>query len=47
MHLPRGKDEQQYEATRNFYCRNGFIPAEIFPTLWHEEHPCPFLVKAL
>ncbi|OAP37239.1 hypothetical protein ATC00_25845 [Sinorhizobium americanum] len=36
---PGGKDEQQYEATRNFYCRNGFIPAEIFPTLWHEEHP--------
>ena len=44
---PRGKDEPQYEATRNFYYRNGFIAAEIFPTLWHVEHPCLFLVKPL
>ncbi len=44
---PRGRDEPQFEATRAFYLRNGFIPAEIFPTLWHEEHPCLFLVKPL
>ncbi|MGK9286678.1 GNAT family N-acetyltransferase [Sinorhizobium meliloti] len=44
---PRGRDEPQYEATRAFYHRNGFIPAEIFPTLWHEDHPCLFLVKPL
>lgn len=44
---PRGREEPQYEATRAFYHRNGFIPAEIFPTLWHEEHPCLFLVKPL
>ena len=44
---PRGREEPQYEATRAFYYRNGFIAAEIFPTLWHEEHPCLFLVKPL
>lgn len=44
---PRGKDEPQYDATRAFYDRNGFIRAEIFPTLWHEDHPCLFFVKPL
>ncbi|WP_425288632.1 GNAT family N-acetyltransferase [Sinorhizobium glycinis] len=44
---PRGRKEPHYEATRGFYLRNGFIPAEIFPTLWHEDHPCLFLVKPL
>ncbi|MCF1433026.1 GNAT family N-acetyltransferase [Agrobacterium vitis] len=44
---PRGKREPQYEATRAFYDRNGFIRAEVFPTLWHEDHPCLMLVKPL
>jgi GNAT superfamily N-acetyltransferase len=44
---PRGRDEPQFEATRNFYDRNGFIAAEIFPNLWHKDHPCLFLVKPL
>ncbi len=44
---PRGRDEPQYDATRAFYDRNGFIRAEIFPTLWHEDHPCLFFVKSL
>lgn len=44
---PRGKDEPQYDATRAFYDRNGFIRAEIFPTLWGEDHPCLFFVKPL
>lgn len=40
---PRGRHEPQYDATRAFYDRNGFIRAEVFPTLWHEDHPCLFL----
>lgn len=44
---PRGRDEPQFEATRNFYDRNGFIRAEVFPNLWHADHPCLFLVKPL
>ncbi len=43
----RGKTEPQYDATRAFYDRNGFIRAEVFPTLWHEDHPCLFFVKPL
>ncbi|MCP3469095.1 GNAT family N-acetyltransferase [Bradyrhizobium sp. CCGUVB1N3] len=44
---PRDRDEPQYAETRAFYERNGFIAAEIFPTLWHEDFPCLFLVKPL
>ncbi|MGG6894982.1 MULTISPECIES: GNAT family N-acetyltransferase [Rhizobium] len=44
---PRGKDEPQYEATRAFYDRNGFIRAEVFPTLWSKGNPCLFFVKPL
>ncbi len=44
---PRGRDEPQFEATRRFYDRNGFVRAEVFPRLWHEDHPCLFMVKPL
>ncbi|MGV1760729.1 GNAT family N-acetyltransferase [Rhizobium sp. P44RR-XXIV] len=44
---PRGRNEPQYDATRTFYDRNGFIRAEIFPTLWQEDNPCLFFVKPL
>lgn len=44
---PRGKDEPHLDATREFYARNGFLKAEVFPTLWAETHPCLFLVKPL
>ena len=44
---PRGRHEPQYDATRAFYDRNGFIRAEIFPTLWHEDNPCLLFVKPL
>ncbi|WP_064708509.1 GNAT family N-acetyltransferase [Rhizobium bangladeshense] len=44
---PRGRDEPQFKATRRFYDRNGFVRAEVFPRLWHEDHPCLFMVKPL
>ncbi|WP_106797380.1 GNAT family N-acetyltransferase [Rhizobium sp. H4] len=44
---PRGRDEPQFEATRRFYDRTGFIRAEVFPKLWHEDHPCLFMVKPI
>jgi GNAT superfamily N-acetyltransferase len=44
---PRDRDEPQYAATRAFYEGSGFIAAEIFPKLWHEDFPCLFLVKPL
>ncbi|MBX5229999.1 GNAT family N-acetyltransferase [Rhizobium sp. NLR9b] len=44
---PRGRNEPQFEATRRFYDRNGFVRAEVFDKLWHEDHPCLFMVKPL
>ncbi|RJL13069.1 GNAT family N-acetyltransferase [Paracoccus siganidrum] len=43
----RGLDEPHYAATRAFYRANGFIAAEVFPTLWHPDSPCLFQVKPL
>ena len=37
----------EYDATVAF-CRGvGFLPLEVFPTLWDENNPCLILVKAL
>ncbi|MBX4958134.1 GNAT family N-acetyltransferase [Rhizobium lentis] len=44
---PRGRDEPQFEATRRFYDRTGFVKAEVFPKFWREDHPCLFMIKPL
>ena len=36
-----------YAKSRAFYEAVGFIPLEVFPTLWDEANPCLVLVKAL
>ena len=36
-----------YAKTRQFYDSLGFIPLEVFPTLWDESNPCLVLVKPL
>lgn len=37
----------EYDATVAFYRAMGFLPLEIFPTLWDENNPCLILVNAL
>ena len=37
----------EYDATGAFYRSVGFLPLEVFPTLWDECNPCMILVKAL
>lgn len=37
----------EYDATVAFYRSVGFLPLEVFPTLWDESNPCLILVKAL
>lgn len=39
--------DQGYAKTRRFYLAMGFLPLQVFPTLWGEENPCLFLAKAL
>ena len=39
------RDYDAYAKTRFFYKAVGFIPLEVFPTLWDEVNPCLLLVK--
>ena len=36
-----------YDRTRAFYKKMGFIPLEVFATLWDADNPCLFLAKYL
>lgn len=38
---------KEYEATRAFYEAMGFLPLEVFPTLWDERNPCLLMCKTL
>ena len=41
------RDCESYAKTRQFYLALGFIPLEVFATLWDESNPCLLLVKSL
>ncbi len=43
----RADDDPIYGATCRFYEAIGFLPLEVFPTLWHERNPCLLMVKPL
>lgn len=45
--LDASADYEPYERTRAFYRKMGFIPLEVFTTVWSEGNPCLFLVKRL
>ncbi len=42
---PQGGEE--YALTRAFYGAMGFLPLEVFPTLWDEHNPCLLMCKTL
>jgi len=37
----------EYDRTRAFYLAMGFMPLEVFKTLWDERNPCLFLAKCV
>lgn len=45
--LSESREDENYAKTRKFYLKNGFLPVEEFKTLWGEDNPCLFLVKAI
>ena len=45
--LAAGHPDPLYARTRAFYEAIGFLPLEIFPTLWDADNPCLLMVKAL
>lgn len=38
---------EPYNATRDFYKKEGFYPLEVFTTFWDEENPCLFMIKVI
>lgn len=38
---------EPYERTRLFYTAMGFVPLEVFPTLWDPRNPCLQMIKSL
>jgi ribosomal protein S18 acetylase RimI-like enzyme len=41
------RQNEAYAMTRRFYEAIGFLPLEVFPTLWGEGNPCLLMVKGL
>jgi GNAT superfamily N-acetyltransferase len=37
----------EYAESRKFYAARGYLPLEVFPTLWHPRNPALQLVKSL
>jgi GNAT superfamily N-acetyltransferase len=37
----------EYAESRKFYAARGYLPLEVFPTLWHPRNPALQLIKAL
>jgi len=38
---------EPYDRTRCFYQSMGFVPLEVFPTLWDPRNPCLQMIKSL
>jgi len=45
--LAPGAGDRFYARTHRFYAAEGFVPLEVFPTLWDEANPCLLLAKVL
>ncbi len=43
--LSESRPNAEYDRTRRFYLRYGFLPVEEFKTLWGEANPCLLLIK--
>jgi XTP/dITP diphosphohydrolase len=39
--------DRLYARTHRFYAAEGFVPLEVFPTLWNEANPCLLMAKVL
>ena len=45
--LSEARQNREFDLTRNFYLKAGFVPLEEFKTLWGTDNPCLLLVKNL
>jgi GNAT superfamily N-acetyltransferase len=40
-------NSEPYDRTRRFYQAMGFVPLEVFPTLWDPRNPCLQMIKSI
>jgi XTP/dITP diphosphohydrolase len=45
--LAQSAGDRLYARTHRFYAAQGFVPLEVFPTLWNEDNPCLLMAKVL
>ncbi|MBI2749782.1 MAG: GNAT family N-acetyltransferase [Burkholderiales bacterium] len=45
--LAESHPSPEYAQTRAFYLRMGFVPLELFPSLWSSQNPCLQMIKQL
>ena len=45
--LADSSPSENYKGTRMFYQALGFLPLEVFPTLWSPQHPCLLMLKPI
>jgi GNAT superfamily N-acetyltransferase len=45
--LASSHPDPHYKATRMFYEAIGFVPIEVFPSIWSPENPCLLMAKTL
>ncbi len=45
--LDESAESEAYERTRRFYGAMGFVPLEMWPTIWDPDYPCLQMVKFL
>ena len=41
------KQDPNYALTRRFYEKIGFLPVEVFASLWGRQNPCILMIKLL
>ena len=45
--LAASAGDRFYARTHRFYAAEGFVPLEVFPTVWDEDNPCLLMAKVL
>ena len=45
--LSESRPNREYDQTRKFYFKVGFVPLQEFKTLWGSANPCLLMVKSL
>ena len=45
--LDESRKSKEYEITRLFYRKMGFIPIDVIPSIWGTDNPCLLMIKKL